>query len=133
MKDVEVPEHVKERTLNGGGAKSYGFPFDQLRAGKDGFVIPREFWTTEGGLDDAHIDRKKDGSKLAGPADLRDRVRRAFYAWQKKDEEKRKDLLLGLDDIMAEGKYAGMSVYLLSKNAKPVRSAKTKESGTKAA
>jgi hypothetical protein len=116
LKDVKIPERVLARQ-GGGGGLSYGFPWDDLKPGSDGFYIPREFWVEIAQLTNEHIDKPKEGKKLSGVSDLKDRVRRAFYIWRDRKKEERKNLAILIEDALDdEGKYTGMTVYMVTGN-----------------
>lgn len=119
FKDVPVPETITVRP------KVYEFPFGDVepaKIGKDGiahgggFNIPREFWVTEVGMTDEQIDREKKGSKPSGTRDLRERVKRAFTAWQAKHDKDKKLQLVCVDDRSKDGRYLGMNVWVQPKD-----------------
>lgn len=115
--DVEVPEVV----TRGGQGVSYGFPFGDIldKKNKKGtleFYVGRDFWTGSNILDDTHIDNPRPGKKVAaGPADIRDRIKRAFTGWQAKSDTDKKLKIVCVDDVDKEGKYRGVFVYLRPK------------------
>lgn len=120
LSDVAIPQ-----TVRGGGGRSLGFPFGDLKVGKvgeavkgdTGFYIPREFWVSEAKLKDSDLGSDK-GTGSA--SDLKDRVRRSFYGWRDADEKRANLTLVFVDDWgtdPANKKYAGVNVYLTTSNA----------------
>lgn len=97
-----------------------------------GFEVPvQEFWITERKLDPATITA----------ADLRDRIRRAFYTWRDQQEEQLKGKFLGVSVTMTdilddERKLIGTAVYLKAEDTEARKEAiergKARQAKTKA-
>lgn len=134
LSDVAIPE-----TVRGGGGRSLGFPFGDLKVGKvgeavkgdTGFFVPREFWVSEAKLDDRVLGSDKGPGSAS---DLKDRIRRSFYGWRDADEKRENLTLVFVDDWgtdPANKKYAGVNVYLTTTNGAQASSPASKPADEK--